>query len=415
MRRAFLKSLTIALALILCEPGGLAFADKSRDLDFSIPALYTLDKCVSPAELDCVESVGILTDDNQYHEATYVNMRSLPSRVDDLGNLVIQGSEIWQLTIDGVSQSLEVGPNASTPTHACCKSPDGSLKRFGSIVTDVRGVRANQRVRLVLRTSWIKPLNVPLYAARADFKQEQILGGNRWTFEGATKTSYAYENNNLGTISDKLQSNTAQADTRRDDLIFFIDHVGVTDELSPYPIHCADKGYTAEASNAFAAGQPFWDGTKLNFSIFAPHLTTDGNLDEGFFQFWAPISYMDCKWPSNSLTKSSKFSVSITDENGTQNVEASSAGITNGMFHLTASGFHYSSPTISVTPIQQTEVSSPTTAPSNEPSSGAIARPTPEYSFSCRSATKKPRLVRHKTNSKAASCPPGYKVSSKSW
>lgn len=345
---AVISSFTIYIACFLAPSSG-AFADSAK-WNFNLPATYTLDNCKSAIELDCIESVGVLDVDGNYTPASYVGY-SAQTFKDDLGNTNIQGAEQWSISTSTGDELLSVSPNMETPSHACCKAPDGSLLRFGAIRTFVRGLADEQRVKLVLRTSWIKPLDVPLYAEHADFSTKLIKGGRTWTFIGGTKTSYGYSNNDSGTVESKMQSFKAPADWERHDLYFTIDHAGISDAVSAFPTKCSNLGYTAQASNASTAGMPYWDANaqSLNFAIEAPHLTTDGELNMGYFQFWAPVKYMNCKWPGNTLAYASHLQVSITDGKGKDEiVTTSSAGITGGIFHLNVAGMHYSSPTIKV-------------------------------------------------------------------
>jgi hypothetical protein len=319
------------------------------------------------------------------------------------------GTEHWNAVVNGATENLSISPNAETPTSAHGKMPDGSIKRFGAIRTFVNGLQSDQMVRLVLRTSWIKPLNVPLYATHANFADQLIPGGHRWTFEGGTKTTWGYEDNASGTLSQKESTFEATADTRYENLYFTIDHAGINDELSPFPITCSDNGYTAESSNAFAAGMPYWNGKQLEFAVFAPHLTTSGEVNHGFFQFWASTAYMDCKWPGNNLSHSTSFTVSVVEADGVQKIETAGANIKDGMFHLWVDDFHYSSPTIKVQAVQtdpaptpiasSTQISSPTPTP--KPSTSASRQ-----TIKCRQIAKPHKLVT--LNAPKKTCPKGY-------
>lgn len=401
------------LAAVL-QVGPMAIAENPK-WDFSKPAIYTLDRCTSDAELDCIESVGIITDDDVYHPAIFKAHEVSGPTIDGLGNSNITGQEVWTVEIDGQPQELRVSPNMETASHACCKFPDGSIKRFGAIRTIIGGLTGTQRIRFVLRTSWIKPLDVPMYASRASFKEEKIAGGRKWTFTGANMTSYGYEDNASGTISQKLSAMTARADWERVGLYFTIDHAGINDELSAFPQTCSDSGYTAQASNATSAGMPSWNAQtqSLDFAIGAPHLTTTGELNKGFFQFWAKVDYMNCKWPGNTLAESSRFSVSVTDETGnSESVEVSAAGITDGVFHLIVEGLHFSSPSIRVKPVVE---QSPKPSVSPIPSQSPSASPSPSQSSQPQAVSKmatitcvKGKLAK-KVTAVSPKCPAGYK------
>jgi len=408
MNRIF-KLRTWVAALLLTSVGANPMAARADDVpvfDYSIPAMYTLGKCTTSGQLDCIESAGIVLANGSYVPAEFQSYNAYPANTDSSGNLNISGKQTWSATVNGSAQTVYLSPNMETPTHACCSLPDGTLKRFGSIRTMVDGILPDQRVRFVLRTSWIKPLDVPMYASNASFKDEKISGGHRWTFEGAPKTTYGFNLIPNVSLTSRLADPEAKADFKETNLYFIIDHAGASDDLSPFPQDCSDKGYTAQASNAWSAGMPFWDGSKLNFAIYAPHLTTDGALNDGFFQFWATVDYMKCKWPGNSLTQSSQFTVSVTDENGTQQVADTVAGITDGVFHLSAYGFHYSSPTISVKAVNPPKTGSAPLTPLPTPTQSSTGLP--KNGFYCVKIVN-PKIKRL-IISKQHTCPKGYKL-----
>lgn len=415
----FVRVIRVVVALGLISSsvfqGGPKAKAESQRWDFSIPAMYTLDSCKADTELDCVESVAILTPEDALYKGTFNYYSSENPTVDSNGNTIVSGTQHWDVNVDGKIQTLDVVPNMETASHACCTFQGGRLKRFGSLRTFVYGLTGDQRVQFVLRTSWIKPLDVPMYAAHANFKEEPIQGGRRWTFTGANMTSYGFRDDTAGTISQKLQSLTALANWSNTGLYFTIDHAGINDEMSAFSQECSDLGYTAQASNATTAGMPYWNPSNqsLDFAIAAPHLTTSGEVNKGFFQFWAKTDYMNCKWPGNTLAKSSSFTVSVTDETGSaETVETSAAGITNGVFHLTVEGLHFSSPSIRVKPVVQ-ETPKPSASPgqSSEPS----AKPSPSSNNQEHPAPKKTTItcVKGKSVKKVTAvspkCPSGYK------
>ena len=406
-RRNTVRAWVAALLLVSIGAHPIsASADTATDFDYSIPAMYTLGKCGNSAQLDCVESAGIVLADDTYVPAEFQSYTTNPPTTDANGNKVISGRQTWAVAVNGSSQTFSISPNMETATHACCTFPDGTLKRFGAIRTLVDGVLPDQRVRFVLKTSWIKPLDVPMYASKASFKDQKIAGGHKWTFEGGSKTSYGFYPDPKIPMASRLDDPNARADYKVTDLYFIIDHAGATDELSAFAQDCSDKGYTAQASNASSAGMPFWDGTKLNFAIGAPHLTTDGTANDGFFQFWATLDYMKCKWPGNSLAQSSQFTVSVTDENGTQQIADTVAGVTDGVFHLSAYGFHYSSPTISVKAVNPQQSSSGTASP--PPTTSQTSTLTPKNTFFCVKVSN-PK-VKRVVIAKKHTCPKGYKL-----
>ena len=373
-----------------------AHADSVPQPDFSIPARYSMLPCSDNAQLDCIESMSVISESGINSALTYVGFKPQTefNGQDNYGNLDRGGLELWSDTGSGSNQTLEVNPLMETPTFACCVI-QGTLKRFGSIRTNIKGLRDRQTLNLVMRTSWLKPLNLALSASHASFVDEKIPGGHRWSLTLSNSLTHQYQTNASGTWASKVEGGwVAPADVSFDEINFVIDHAGINDDLSPYPVNpCIALGYTGSASNSSAAGQPYWDGNSLAFAIEAPHLTPQNELNHGYFQFWATTAYLDCMWPGNSLSHSTSFTVSVVEADGVQRVETAGASVKNGMFHLWVDDFHYSSPTIKV----QANDSAPVPAKSPAPATPKVR---------CRQIAKPHKLITISGSKKT--CPKGY-------
>lgn len=354
--------------------------------DWSIPTKSTFPHCETSTQLDCVESVSVFDSSEKLQAATWRADSYQPEFTDRFGNKNNLGQSNWVANVDGRQVSVGIAADAESPTHAFSKLEDGSIKRFGSIRARVIvDEPLTTKVQFKIRTSWIKPLNVPLYAEEASFLQTPITGGNLWTFVGKGVSVSGYD----GKWSEKLAAN-AQADYDSTSFYFLIDHAGATDDLSPYPKTCSEFGYTAEASNATSAGMPAWNSktNSLDFAIWAPHTTTKGAKNLGFFQFWATDKYLNCKFPRNNISTSSQVKIQVFDADGELQTATYVAKYENGRLYVAAFGFHYSSPTVRLT----------ATKP---------AIPAKKTTINCVNI-KKPKFTK-KVTALAPKCPTGYK------
>jgi len=197
------------------------------------------------------------------------------------------------------------------------------------------------KIKLVVRTSWLKPMNVQLKALESDFKQEVITGGNRFTLIGKGMPFSDYTGNWLNDPNKK--NFLAKADTDSYLFDFFIHHAGIDAMHSYWPPICADVGYSVQSHNTNSTGDPFWDqsANSLNFAIQAPHLTAAGEQNTGYFQYKVSNKFLDCKYPTNNLTKAKYLKLEVLNENGQRQVVATSVSNSNGEMVLTATGFHY--------------------------------------------------------------------------
>lgn len=386
------KLIAVTLASVFCLSSSIpvsaadfrAPSAAAPVIDWTIPSKNTFPHCETAAQLDCVESVAVFDNAGTLQPASWQVDSYQPTFIDELGNINNLGQSTWVATLDGRQISVGISANAESPTHACCKFDNGTIKRFGAIRANVNVDQPlTTKVQFAIRTSWIKPMNVPLYAADASFSQVAIAGGNLWTFAGKGVSVSGYNSN----WSEKLASNS-RADYDATSFYFIIDHAGATDELSAYPKTCSEFGYTAESSNATAAGMPSWNNatSSLDFAIWAPHTTTTGEKNVGFFQFWATDKYLNCKFPRNNISSANQVKIQVFDQNGELQTATYVAKHEGGKLYVAAFGFHYSSPTVRLSPVASSK----------------------KTTITCVNI-KKPKVTK-KVTAVAPKCPSGYKL-----
>jgi hypothetical protein len=339
---------TAALVALIAGPAGPANAVSISSNSFSKSptqeAVYFLGACNSNTELDCIASFGVLEQiDGQevFTPGVQTSYDASERSEDTNGNQVLGSNSVWQVNSAQGVINYSLMATLESPRHFWSRSLNG---RAGAFRVFVDGDNLTAKVQLQIRTSWLKPLNLAMYASDADWSQRKIAGGNLWTFSGvSTKTSTYF-----GDWSKKLKEK-APADADGIALVFLIDHAGKPGE-SYYDPACSDKGFTAEASNASAAGQPSWNPQtrSLEFNISAPHTDTKGNLNKGFFKLWVSSSYMKCKWPESGLEKAPSFTVNVYNEDGTKQTATKVVSFRKGQLFVAAYNFHYSAPTVRI-------------------------------------------------------------------
>jgi hypothetical protein len=131
-------------------------------------------------------------------------------------------------------------------------------------------------------------------------------------------------------------------------LYFVLDHAGKKQSESVWDPSCADKGFTFTTSNAPMAGQLYWDYTKqaLVFNMFGPHLDPVGRPNLGFARMRIHKAWLECRFPGNTLDTANKVIVEIIDQSGVAQVATTSVSTTRDSIYISASGFHFSSPTL---------------------------------------------------------------------
>jgi hypothetical protein len=412
MRKVAVLLLATMLTLI-GQPQFVSAAEESWITDPSIPAVYALGNCRTAIELDCIESVEYAKRGEGYAVATFTGTSSPTEYTEPNGNFIKQFNTDWVVGED----AYQVLAQLETQSHKIGTTGVGAALRVtGYYMNTLKNPDPlNRKIRIKVRTSWLRPMNVQLKANEAGILDEVIPGGRRWTLEGyATQISQYTENMAANLSSSNPWSMKADVDTPI--LAFYLHHAD-TDLTKGYwsPI-CADKGYMVQSHNTDATGDPMWDAAtdSLVFSIFAPHTKADGTPNIGFFKLWASEKFLDCKYPTNTLTKSAKLTVQILYEDGTVTAVSTVVNRNNGNIFFSADGFHYSAPKVILKAEAPAPTPSPTPSATPSPTPSATLEPKPTPSAIVAPAKKVTiTCVKGKVTKKVTAvkpvCPKGYK------
>lgn len=400
----------VAVALIGSAVMALPSSAGPAVVSPTVPGVFTLPHCSTPEHLDCVETVGIVDGKGKFWRGQPAYDDLGQPVTNDLGNVVQLGSSAWTVQVGQSTRSVRVSANLETPVFAQGKRADGEVYRYGALRAHVYVDEAlSTTVRFVVRTSWLKPLNVAMYAQEALHLERRYGVGTRWVLQGrgTRVSSYATD------FDSKYRAN-ANADTDGEAFYFIIDHAA-TPSNSAYDPGCAQYGYTTESSNATSAGQPYWNQTTqaLEFAIGAPHADTAGKPITGYFRLWVNERYIDCRWPGNTLSSAPSFTVRILSPDGEPQAALTEVQRHNGRIYFGATGFHYSRPTVQIRAgsgkpeAAQTHMLSPDidVEVAQVPAVGTgAAKPAAKKTITC----VKGKVVR-KVTAVAPKCPAGFK------
>jgi hypothetical protein len=394
MKRFLAAFLIAVLGLTITQPIAQS-ADTKPTLPLTTPGTFNFGICQSATATECIVSVGVVQENGTLVPGKHIEDISSPQYKDG-ENVKIPGSSKWEINTGTKTQIISVTAEIDTPAHILFGTNTGAALRV--FADDAKNISV--KLRIVVRTSWLKPQNVQLVAEDANFSQKKLTDANEWTFEGAKTQVFNYSN-----WQEAAKTNfMGKADTEMTSLRFFIHHVGVNDNSSFFPIACADKGYTVQAWNSEAAGTPYWDKAtdSLNFGVIAPHLKVNGEQNTGFFTLWAAEDFIKCRWPENTLIGAPKITVEVLNPDGTAQIAVTSVRQANKTLYFSASGFHYSSPTIRVKAEKAAPVVTPTPSASPSPTTKPVA--TPKKTITCikGKSSKKVTAVNPK-------CPSGWK------
>ncbi|MEY4734870.1 MAG: hypothetical protein RL428_205 [Actinomycetota bacterium] len=180
----------------------------------------------------------------------------------------------------------------------------------------------------------------------------------------------------------------------------------ITDEPSQKMRECAKNKFAGiVSSNAavFSSGAPSWNVERetLDYTVGAPHYDTEGKLLTGQYVLSMRSDVARCIYGFNSAPISAR--VEIASEDGSPNLVTTviNENPNTGMLTLNASGFHYSTPQLSVKFLQEKKIT-----PTPTPTPTATKKANSLKSISC--VKGKVKKTVKGTNPR---CPTGFKRS----
>jgi hypothetical protein len=342
----------VALSLVALSPASAAGHAIPKDEARS----YLLQPCENTADLDCIDYVGTIAEDGSKSQYSVLETKLLGNSKDRFGNIIENGYANY--VSPDAKKNIGLQAFMQSQAFRIAEFQDAMTAKVGPYATGGKlDVHVNfdptdftTKVEVRVRTGWLKPQQVGLSADDANYSLAAYPGGNIWTFQGRQTSMSFYDNQSAKKLDSGLP-----ADHEQNVFLFSVGDAGVYPDksyrgTSYFDNKCSPSGYTVVSSNASAIGVPFWDKASqtLDFNMGAPHLTSKGEQNTGFFRFWVSDKYMDCAWPGNTLAKSTKLEVSITEQDGTPQIALSSISHKNGKLFVSIDKFHFSQPTIRI-------------------------------------------------------------------
>ena len=164
-------------------------------------------------------------------------------------------------------------------------------------------------------------------------------------------------------------------------------------------------GFVTTNAAVYSAGPPAFNSElqSLDYKVMAPHFTAKGEVFRGTYDLKIRASVARCIYGFNEAPI--QGSISIVAEDGSLQVATQTINEVDGWLSLSANGFTYSSPTISVK-LSQKAPESATASPEPTPTPTVIA-PKKKVTISCRKLSQ--AKVVKKVTAFAPKCPAGYR------
>jgi hypothetical protein len=395
-------AVTITLVFFSLQQVVLASADFPREAN----SQKALRLCAHSVELECIESLQVIYA-NGKSSNLILSRAATGTSQDEYGQINENAVSDWiyldsQSIKKNVTISATLSPeNYKSPAY---KKPYPSMWFIFSGLSKEE-VKSGIKFQVAIRSSWLNPQGVGLMSANAEFLQEKKSYGFKYVFTGSPFWSTSFNSPEKFQQLNTLNQDDTKSDGEFAQLYFVLDHRSSIPGGSFWGDTCSDFGYSITSHNAIGAGQPYMsDNETLRFNIGAPHLLSTGEITEGFFTTDIPIAYINCRWPQNTLTKSPKIEVVVTNSDGTNQVATTAITLEKGVLKVRAFGFHYSQPTIVVRASTNSDVAVLSDVNINKSKASPVAVKTKKLTITCVKGQKTKKVSAIKPV-----CPIGYK------
>lgn len=329
---------------------------------FRVPLYATqpvnLGICTEPGDLDCIESIRVLRDgeemvpqhaqsedDEEYWTYPGIDGEEIPF---DFGVSVVPLGYVHDDPLKPRRASLLVNiarrADADHPYRGV-RQLECDTGRVEDCVAFDPPLPAGDRFEVVVRTSWLRPLQVSTHGEEMQTTWTALGDGYRFRFSARQM---------LMPLVDPLTTTQIPPSWERAkgwdaQLYFVVDHAATRKGWSAYDTRCADKGFPNTALNAPIAGRPDWHPGDSAFSmnVLAPHYAPDGSQLTGNFEAEIPLAWLRCRSGQPKL-RPNLLEVRVVSENGEEQAATTSLQSRRGMLYVRAYDFHYSAPRIEI-------------------------------------------------------------------
>ena len=373
----------------------VAVAEDRGKVDSEKPMVAGLSKCLTASQLDCIESVNILLRDGKRLVANQVSVDNQIGK--DVQQQVIEsGESSWEYTYSsGVTSSFTLRSNLTTPAYVLFGSndsvevapdsdseaevapdseseaevaPDSESEAEGEsetesttsevINSDTRfyepslSVTAifsagkkllnDERLEIVIRTSWLKVEEVFLPGKDSEIEIEKIPQGQRITLKGSVDLIYSSEK-----LVNQATKKVIENILTKENFEFLILHPKSNAEEK----QCFEAGYKVTATNgsSLSLASEVQDYSLTFYSSGYP-FKTDKSANKGYARVRASLAWLSCKFPGNDFTFAKDFTAKVYLIDGGAKLQNTSASaiVKDGFLEVQADDFLFAKTEIRV-------------------------------------------------------------------
>ena len=358
----------VAFALFFLQlPVISSAAEPVREkVDANIPMVATLNLCKSTTQLDCIESVVIISGDGKRLPARQTSPAS-EFEEDENKQRVESGESTWEYTTSsGVTNLFLLSATLATPTYVAA----GSIDEVGVVspsesTTVAESETATEKVNIdtrsfdpklsitgffyegdqsfpskklldaellevVVRTSWLQIEETFLPGKKSAINIDSIAGGKKITLTGSEVIQVMRRS---CTIEETVEADKAAATSKvcltggikfytieREDFEFLILHPKKDQES------CQEKGFKVTSTNASSFSLSDQNrSNSIQFNISGYGFRIDGSVNPGFAIIRMPLSWISCRFPNSDLPIADTFNVKVNSTDGSTKPQNASA------------------------------------------------------------------------------------------
>lgn len=352
MKRVGLSAfVTIALFFLQLPVISSAAEPVREKVDPNIPMVAALNLCKTTTQLDCVESVVIISEDGKRLPALQTSPAS-EFEENENKQRVESGESTWKYTTSsGTTNSFVLDATLTTPTFVAAgsidevgvASPSESTNvaesetatekvnidtRFFDPKLSIAGIFSKgdqsfpskkllpaELLEVVVRTSWLQIEETFLPGKKSAIKVDSIAGGKKITLTGSEVNQYERQS-----FKNKITGVVTFYTAEKEDFDFLILHPK-NDQKS-----CQEKGFKVTSTNASSlslSDQNFSNSIQFNISGYG--FRTDGSVNLGFAIIRMPLSWISCRFPNSDLPIADTFNVKVNSTDGSTKPQNTSA------------------------------------------------------------------------------------------
>lgn len=378
--RSHTRISTVAIfAIALLQFNSVSNASERSSVDPNLAMVAALSLCSSPTQLDCIESISIISSSGPLLPATQIKIDNY-TEVDANGQIVEFGETIWRyqtsvganntfairatittpkFVVSGDSQSVEVKigkeseeessneENDEENLNATTEIIDSDTRYYEPSLSisalfdgEITGESSSklfkdEQLQVIVRTSWLKSSQVYLTGKNAKISIATQSGGNRFQLTGSESTQYFRISS-----SSQLTGKTTYSIVGFPEIKFLVLHPLNTDAA----YSCQEKGYLSFASNAGSVSliEDIQDNS-IRFTTSGFKYMADNVLNKGYATIKIPVEWFKCKYPDSAFIYGESFKVKAITNDGTSTPQngVGKAEIANSTLDIVIDNFSF--------------------------------------------------------------------------